>query len=130
MLLLPSFHGEGFGVGLFIGVRGVSVLLVQLASFSSKPACSFPLILQCAGIHCRVRFVWAARLTRAVSTSFRSFWRGFWSLLRTEGASAKMTTLELVWDRLCLISIEAFYAIHFGILHISIYTVVDCCTPH
>ena len=30
------FLGEGFDDGLFIGVRGVSVLLVQLASFPSK----------------------------------------------------------------------------------------------
>ena len=41
MLKLPSFHGEGFEDGLFISVRGVSVLLVQLASFSSKPACLY-----------------------------------------------------------------------------------------
>ena len=40
MLLLPFILGEGFNDGLFIGVRGVPVLLVQLASFSSKP-CSF-----------------------------------------------------------------------------------------
>ena len=29
MLLLPFFHGEGFDDGLFIGVRGLSVLLVH-----------------------------------------------------------------------------------------------------
>ena len=35
------FLGEGFEDGLFIGVRGVSVLLVQLASFASKIVCLF-----------------------------------------------------------------------------------------
>ena len=41
MLLLAFFLGEGFDDGLFVGVRGVSVLLVQLASFPSKPLCLF-----------------------------------------------------------------------------------------
>ena len=35
------FLGEGFDDGLFISVRGVSVLLVQLATFPSKPVCLF-----------------------------------------------------------------------------------------
>ena len=95
-MLLPFFVGEGFDDGLFIDVRGVSVLLVQLASFHSRPVCLFTFsVLQST---CRVRFVWAARLTGAISTSLRSFWRGFWSLLRTEKASVKTTTLGLVWD--------------------------------
>ena len=80
-----------------------------LASFpTSLSACSFPLISQCAGIHCWVRFVRVARSSRTVSTSLRSLWRGFWSLLRTERASVKMTTLGLVWGRLSLISNAAF----------------------
>ena len=58
----------------FICIRGVPVLLVQLASLASLSACSFPWILQCLGIHCRVRFVWAARLIRAISMTL-------WSLL-------------------------------------------------
>ena len=39
VLLLPFFLREGFDDGLFIGVKGVSVLLVQLASFPRKPVC-------------------------------------------------------------------------------------------
>ena len=77
-------------------------------SLASRSACSFPWIPQCAGIHCKIRFVWAARSTRAVSTSLRSFWWGFWSLLRTERASVKMTTLGLVRGRLFVISVAAF----------------------
>ena len=57
MLLRPFVLGEGFDDDLFISVRGISVLSVQLASLPSKPACSFPLIPQCAGINCRVRSV-------------------------------------------------------------------------
>ena len=45
---------------------------VYLSSWSNWPpflvslsACSFPWIPQCAGIYCRVRFVWAAKLTRS-----------------------------------------------------------------
>ena len=36
-------------------------------SLASLPVCSFPSILQCAGIHCRVRFVSAVRSTRALA---------------------------------------------------------------
>ena len=35
------FLGDGFHDGLFICVRSISVLLVQLASFPSKPVCLF-----------------------------------------------------------------------------------------
>ena len=37
VLLLPFFLGEGFDDDLFISVRGVSVLLFQLASLPGKP---------------------------------------------------------------------------------------------
>ena len=95
------FIGEGFDDGLSNGGRGISVLSVQLASFPSKPVCLF-ISLQCARIH------WAARSNRAISTWLRSFWWGFWSLLRTERASVKMTTLGLVQGGLSLISVAAF----------------------
>ena len=94
----------------------LSVQEVYLSSWSNWPpslasqsACLFPLILQWAGVHCGVRFVWTVRSTRAVSTSFRSFCQGFWSLLRRERASVKMTTLSLVQGRLFLISIATFF---------------------
>ena len=41
MLPISFFLGEGFDDGLFTGVRGVSVFLVQPASFPSKPVCLF-----------------------------------------------------------------------------------------
>ena len=41
VLLLPSFLGERFDDGLFISVRGVSVLLFQLASLPGKLVCLF-----------------------------------------------------------------------------------------
>ena len=78
------------------------------SSLASLSAYSFPWIPQCARIHCSVRFLWTARSTRAVFTSLRSFWRGFWSLLRTERASVKVTTLGLVRCRLSLILVAAF----------------------
>ena len=111
MLPLPFFLGEGFGDGLFIGVRDVSVLSVQLASVptvASLSACSFPWIPQCAGTHCRVWFVWAARSAKAASTSLRFFWWGVWSLLKSERASVMITTLGLVRGKLSLISVAAF----------------------
>ena len=41
VLLLPFFLGEGFDDFFLIGVRGVAVLLFQLASLPGKPACPF-----------------------------------------------------------------------------------------
>ena len=84
MLLLP----ECFDDGHFIGVRALEVYLSFWSSWppsrASLSACSFPLIPQCAGIHYSVRCVWSARSARAVFISDRSFWRGFWNLLRKE----------------------------------------------
>ena len=120
-----------------------SVYVVYLSSCSSWPpslasrsARSFPWIPQCAGIHCRVRFDWAARSTRAVSTSLRSFWGGggggFWSLLRTERASVKLTTLGLVRGRLFRISIAALLRASASVLKLVEYfpvAMVICAIP-
>ena len=77
------FIGEGFDGHLFISLT-VGLRLIYLSSWSDWPpsltslsACSFPWIPQGAGIHYRVRFVWATWSTRAVSTSLRSFLREF-----------------------------------------------------
>ena len=88
-------------------------------SLASRSACSFPWIPQCAGIHCKIRFVWAARSIRAVYTSLRSFWRGFWSLLRTERASVMMMMMMVVMMimmMMILITINVYIIIIMDIL--------------
>ena len=88
------FPGEGFDDGLFIGVRGVSVLLVHLASFPGKPVCLFISLLESTarlGL-CRLQ----GQPGQLRSFWLRSFWQEFWSLLRAERASVKMTSLCLV----------------------------------